>query len=42
MGEMLAYLEYFNDFWKNIISVCDLMVFLRDDVAENRIFIHLI
>ena len=26
-GGMLAYLEYFNEFWKNIISVCDLMVF---------------
>ena len=27
VGEMLAYLEYFNEFWKNIISGCDLMVF---------------
>ena len=39
---MLAYLEYFNEFWKNIILEYELMVFLRDDVAENRIFIHLI
>ena len=27
VGEMLAYLEYFNEFWKNIILEYELMVF---------------
>ena len=27
VGEMLAYLKYFNEFWKNIILEYELMVF---------------